>query len=132
MANHALADARSELDAGARALGLSLDAAQRAVDLGPDLAISHLAFGRALLEKGEREGAATEGTPVHSTFSGTVEIVDILAAVGDRVGEGDVIAQVEAMKAKHDIRTPVGGIVRAVHVQIGSEIDRSTPIMTIG
>jgi len=28
MANHALADARSELDAGARALGLSLDAAQ--------------------------------------------------------------------------------------------------------
>ena len=30
MANHALADARSELDAGARALGLSLDAAQLA------------------------------------------------------------------------------------------------------
>jgi biotin carboxyl carrier protein len=36
------------------------------------------------------------------------------------------------MKAKHDIRTPVGGTVRAVHVSIGKEIDRSMPIMTIG
>jgi eukaryotic-like serine/threonine-protein kinase len=39
-------------------LNLSRDAAERAVDLGSDLAISHLAFGRALLEQGEREHAA--------------------------------------------------------------------------
>jgi biotin carboxyl carrier protein len=39
---------------------------------------------------------------------------------------------VEAMKAKHDIRSPVGGKVRSVHVAIGREIDRSMPIMTIG
>lgn len=78
------------------------------------------------------EAGAAEGTPVYSTFSGAVEVVDVLAQVGDRVTEGDCIAQVEAMKAKHDIRTPIGGTVRAVHVQIGSEIDRSTPIMTIG
>jgi pyruvate carboxylase subunit B len=72
------------------------------------------------------------GTPVYSAFAGTVEVVDILKQQGDTVREGDVIAEVEAMKAKHDIRSPVGGTVRAVHVAIGREIDRSTPIMTIG
>ncbi|CAN5460078.1 oxaloacetate decarboxylase subunit alpha [soil metagenome] len=72
------------------------------------------------------------GTPVFSTFAGAVEVVDILKQVGDRVDEGEVIAEVEAMKATHGIRSPVGGTVRAVHVSIGKEIDRSTAIMTIG
>jgi pyruvate carboxylase subunit B len=72
------------------------------------------------------------GTPVFSTFAGSVEVVDILKREGDTVAEGDVIAEVEAMKAKHDIRSPVGGKVRSVHVAIGREIDRSMPIMTIG
>jgi len=51
--------------------------------------------------------------------------------VGDSVKEGDVVAAVEAMKAKHDIRSKFGGTVSAVHVQIGDEIDSSQPIMTI-
>jgi pyruvate carboxylase subunit B len=76
--------------------------------------------------------AEAPGTPVYSTFAGAVEVVDILVRVGDRISEGDVIAAVEAMKARHDIRSPVGGTVRAVHAAIGKEIDRSTPIMTIG
>jgi pyruvate carboxylase subunit B len=71
------------------------------------------------------------GTPVHSTFAGQVEIVDILVKVGDRVSEGGVVAQIEAMKAKHDIRSPVGGSVSAVHVAIGDEIDSSVPIVTV-
>jgi pyruvate carboxylase subunit B len=73
-----------------------------------------------------------DGTKVFSTFAGSVEVVDVVVKVGDRVNEGDVIAAVEAMKARHDIRTPVGGTVREIHVGIGKEIDRSMPIMTIG
>jgi pyruvate carboxylase subunit B len=76
--------------------------------------------------------AEAAGTPVYSTFAGSVELVDLLVSVGDSVREGDVIAAVEAMKAKHDIRSPIGGTVKAVHVEIGKEIDRSVPIMTIG
>jgi pyruvate carboxylase subunit B len=79
----------------------------------------------------EAPPAATGGRPVHSTFAGLVEIVDILVQVGDRVDEGGVIAQVEAMKAKHDIRSPFAGSVTAVHVKIGDEIDSSKPIVTI-
>jgi pyruvate carboxylase subunit B len=74
---------------------------------------------------------ATGGKKVYSTFAGSVEVVDIMVKVGDTVKEGGVIAQVEAMKAKHDIRTPNAGTVTAIHVSPGKEIDSSTPIVTI-
>jgi pyruvate carboxylase subunit B len=74
---------------------------------------------------------ASGGSQVFSTFAGQVEIVDILKHVGDTVKEGDVVAAVEAMKAKHDIRAQFGGTVTAVHVKIGDEIDSTRPIMTI-
>ena len=76
-------------------------------------------------------GAQPGGTPVFSTFAGAVEVVDIRARVGDTVAEGGVIAVVEAMKATHDIRSPVAGKVTAVHVGVGDEIDSSTPILTV-
>jgi pyruvate carboxylase subunit B len=75
---------------------------------------------------------SANGRSVYSTFAGSVEVVDVLVRVGDKVGEGTVVAQVEAMKAKHDIRTPHAGTVTAVHVSAGKEIDSSTPIVTIG
>jgi biotin carboxyl carrier protein len=83
-------------------------------------------------------GAAGGGAPagetrdVFSTFAGAVEVVDVLVQVGDRVEAGAVIAAVEAMKAKHDIRTPHGGTVQAVHVKVGDEIDSRKPLITVG
>jgi pyruvate carboxylase subunit B len=74
---------------------------------------------------------AADGRKVYSTFAGSVEVVDVLVKVGDRVAEGGIIASVEAMKAKHDIRTPHAGTVSEVHVRAGNEIDSSTPIVTI-
>jgi pyruvate carboxylase subunit B len=76
--------------------------------------------------------ARTGGIAVHSTFAGSVEVVDILVKEGDQVSVGSVVAAVEAMKAKHDIKTTVAGRVTAIHVAIGDEIDSSKPIMTIG
>ncbi|NIM47689.1 MAG: biotin attachment protein [Gemmatimonadales bacterium] len=74
---------------------------------------------------------AAQGTPVYSTFTGAVDVVDIKVKVGDTVTKGSVLAQVEAMKATHDIKSPRDGTVTAIHVQIGDEIDSSRPIMTI-
>ena len=65
------------------------------------------------------------------TFAGSVEVVDIMVKVGDTVAEGSVVAAVEAMKAKHDIKAPCDGTVTAIHVEIGDEIDAAKPIMTI-
>jgi len=75
--------------------------------------------------------ASSNGTPVHSTFAGLVEVVDILVKEGETVSKGHVVAAVEAMKAKHDIKAPVDGRISAIHVKIGDEIDASKPIMTI-
>jgi pyruvate carboxylase subunit B len=77
-------------------------------------------------------GDPTHGTPVFSTFAGAVEIVDLKVKVGDHVAAGGVVAQVEAMKATHDIKSPTDGTVSGVFVRIGQEIDSSTPIITIG
>jgi pyruvate carboxylase subunit B len=74
---------------------------------------------------------AAPSTPIYSTFGGAVEVVDILVSVGDTVKPGAVVAQVEAMKARHDIRTPVGGQVVVVHAKIGDEIDGRRPIVSI-
>jgi pyruvate carboxylase subunit B len=71
------------------------------------------------------------GTDVFSTFAGTVEVVDLPLKVGDAVDKGQPVAVVEAMKASHDIKSPVAGNVTAVHVKIGDEIDASRPIVTV-
>jgi pyruvate carboxylase subunit B len=74
---------------------------------------------------------SVEGTGIFSTFAGSVEVVDILVKVGDTVTKGQVVASIEAMKAKHDIKSSLDGKVAAIHVEIGDEIDSSKPILTI-
>jgi len=74
---------------------------------------------------------ATGGTAVFSSFAGSVEVVDILVKVGDTVRKGQVLAAVEAMKAKHEIKSPRDGSVSAVHIKVGDEVDSSKPLITI-
>jgi pyruvate carboxylase subunit B len=71
------------------------------------------------------------GTKVYSTFAGSVDVVDIKVKEGDTVTKGQTVALVEAMKATHDIKAPVGGKVTGIHVKIGDEIDSSKPIITL-
>jgi len=68
---------------------------------------------------------------VFSTFAGSVELVDILVKEGDTITEGQTIAQVEAMKATHDIICQISGVVVKVHAKIGQEVDSSAPIITL-
>ncbi len=75
--------------------------------------------------------ASSNGTPVFSTFAGMVEVVDVMVKVGDAVSEGQIVAAVEAMKARHDIKASCSGKVSTVNVGIGDEIDSSKPILTI-
>ncbi|MCP4568886.1 MAG: biotin attachment protein [FCB group bacterium] len=76
--------------------------------------------------------APTNGTKVFSTFAGAVEVVDIKVKVGSSVSKGQVVANVEAMKAQHDIKAPCDGTVTGVHVAIGDEVDSTKPILTLG
>ena len=83
-----------------------------------------------------REAAAPQKSsgqevPVCSTFAGFVQLTDILVNTSDTVEEGQAVAQVEAMKATHDILSPVAGKVTAVKASIGDDVDPSTPIVLV-
>jgi len=71
-------------------------------------------------------------TPVFSPFDGKTELVEVAVKVGDAVQEGQVVAAVEAMKAKHEVTAPVGGTVRSVECGLGDDVDSGQPIITIG
>jgi len=85
----------------------------------------------ATVKEAQAVPGASNGTPVFSSFAGSVEVVDVLVKVGDTVNKGDFVAAVEAMKAKHDIKSPISGKVATINVEIGDEIDSSKPLMMI-
>jgi pyruvate carboxylase subunit B len=70
--------------------------------------------------------------PVYPPFEGNVEVVQIAVKVGDAVQEGQVVAQVEAMKANHDVKAPCTGTVLSIDVALGNQVSSEKPIMTIG
>jgi pyruvate carboxylase subunit B len=72
------------------------------------------------------------GTPVFSPFQGKTELVEIKVRVGDRVDKGQVVAAVEAMKAKHDVKSPVAGTVASIDAELGADIEAGRSILTIG
>ncbi len=72
-----------------------------------------------------------EAVPVCSPFEGKVEVVEIKVKVGDPVTSGDVVAAVEAMKAKHDVKAPATGKVATVEVSLGAEVSGADPLLTI-
>ncbi len=79
----------------------------------------------------ESASPAGESVPVCSPFEGKVEVVEIKVKVGDQVTAGDVVAAVEAMKAKHDVKTPATGTVATVDAALGTEVSGTDPILTI-
>jgi pyruvate carboxylase subunit B len=68
---------------------------------------------------------------VYSPFEGKVQLVEIRVKVGDAVREGQVVAAVEAMKAKHDVRCPCSGQVASIDAELGSDVTAGRPILTV-
>ncbi len=79
-----------------------------------------------------KSAAAVGGTAVYSPFEGKTELVEIKVKVGDTVTEGQIVAAVEAMKAKHDVKAPCAGKVLSIDADLGADIEAGKPIMTIG
>ena len=66
-----------------------------------------------------------------SPFQGKTELVEINVKIGDAVSQGQVVAAVEAMKAKHDVKAPCGGKVVSIDAEIGADIEARQPILTL-
>jgi 3-methylcrotonyl-CoA carboxylase alpha subunit len=58
-------------------------------------------------------------------------VLELLAAVGERVARGQRLAVIEAMKMEHTLRAPFAGVVRQVPVSTGSQVVESAPIMVL-
>jgi biotin carboxyl carrier protein len=81
---------------------------------------------------GAGTAAAAVLTPVFSPFEGKTELVEICVRAGDAVVAGQVVAAVEAMKAKHDVRAPRAGTVVSIDAELGTAVMAGKPILTIG
>ncbi len=73
--------------------------------------------------KGAQHGDVTAPLP------GLVK--SLKAKAQTRIGAGEPVAIIEAMKMEHTLTAPVDGIVEAVHVAEGDQIDEGQPIVTI-
>lgn len=58
-------------------------------------------------------------------------VMSILVRPGDRVSEGDEVCVVEAMKMEQSIRSPRGGVVKAVHVQPLDSVNTDDPLVEL-
>ena len=70
--------------------------------------------------KAKHAAAAGEGA-VTAIMPG--KIIRILVAEGDEVVEGDIICILEAMKMENEIKSPQAGIVKALHIQPGQDVE---------
>lgn len=70
-----------------------------------------------------------EGQEVCAPMPGN--ILDVMVKVGDSVGENQNLLILEAMKMENNIVSPRSGIVAAVNVQKGENVDVGTVMIVI-
>jgi 3-methylcrotonyl-CoA carboxylase alpha subunit len=58
-------------------------------------------------------------------------VLELLAAIGDRVVFGQRLAVIEAMKMEHTLRAPFAAVVKEVPVRSGAQVIEGAPIMVL-
>ena len=79
----------------------------------------------------EEAGTVTVKAIGSSPSDETITVANLLVAVGDTIGEGGLLASVEADKASMDITSPVGGTIAALLVEEGDVVRVGTPMLKI-
>jgi biotin carboxyl carrier protein len=71
---------------------------------------------------------ATEGA-VTAIMPG--KIIRVVVAQGDKVAEGDVICILEAMKMENELKAPKAGLVKALYVESGQDVETGAVLAEI-
>ena len=66
---------------------------------------------------------------VRSVMAGRV--LEVMAAEGARVSQGDPLLVIEAMKMENEIRSPKDGTITQVHISPGQTIEAGTDLLTV-
>lgn len=125
------------IDTGSARLALSIDGKRVRARIWADGATRWVWIdGRAWRLEVPDQGAdrrqaddAGGANDLDAPISGAVVTVDVTP--GDAVEEGQVLVIVEAMKMEHRIRSPRGGIVAAVHCEIGAMVDQGMRLVDL-
>jgi pyruvate carboxylase subunit B len=78
------------------------------------------------MENGRRSGEAALLAPMPGL------IVQVLVSPGDRVGAGDSLAVLEAMKMENELRAVEDAVIGAVHVQAGTAVGKGQVLIEFG
>ena len=73
---------------------------------------------------------AGAGTPVKAPLPGTINAINV--KVGDKVGVGDVVVVLEAMKMQNNIEAENAGTVTSILVNQGDTVMEGAVMLTIG
>ncbi|MEE8567115.1 MAG: biotin/lipoyl-containing protein [Anaerolineales bacterium] len=95
--------------------------------------------GRSYRASLEREQRYSPSTSRRHRVGGPTEIfaplpgwlVEMRVSEGELVGEGDVVAVLESMKMRLELRTPQAGVVRALSVSAGREVAQGEVLAVI-
>ena len=110
---------------GARRLHVRLADGKAEVE-GESLAWRVTGIGSA---SGTAGAAASHGARVKPPMNGKLD--RMVAKVGQAVAKGDVLFVLEAMKMQNEVRSPMAGVVTAVHGQIGAAVEPSQVLVEI-
>jgi biotin carboxyl carrier protein len=58
-------------------------------------------------------------------------VVRVAAAQGDRVTVGQPLVVLEAMKMEHTVAAPVDGVVSALHVRLGDQVESGQALAVV-
>ncbi len=84
---------------------------------------------RALLMMQRRGGQATGSGEVKAPMPGL--IVDVTTERGAVLAKGDTLIILESMKMQNELKSPIDGEVRAIHVEAGQAVDKNELLVEI-
>lgn len=82
----------------------------------------------------EAAPAATSEQSIYLPDIGTdqpVDVIEVLVSVGDTIAQDDAIITLEGDKATMDVPAPLGGEIKAIHVNVGDHIATGDLILTV-
>jgi len=60
------------------------------------------------------------------------KITRVMVEKGDEVEDGEAVCILEAMKMENELRVEAGGVVTAVHVKPGDDVEKNQVLVEVG
>ncbi len=88
---------------------------------------------RAQLRERASRAARETGLHVHITIRAQIpgRVVRLWVKIGDAVEAGQRLLAVDAMKMENEVRAPRGGVIGALHADIGQTVELGDDLMTL-